>query len=70
MYHAKLISGKNYAQIESLYDELDSVHIKGISQTAAKDGSECSAETGVLIERGFDNIPDDAMKLFEKYLGE
>ena len=67
MYHAKLISGKNYAQIESLYDELDSVHIKGINQTAAKDGSECSAETEVLIERGSDNIPDDAMKLFEKY---
>ena len=70
MYHAKLIYGLNYAQLESLYDELSGIHIEGISKTAFIDGSECIAEMGVLIERGEkDKIPEDALKLFERYMG-
>lgn len=68
-YHAKLISDLNYAQLESLYDELDYVHIDGISRTAYSDGAECIAEVGVMIERGDANkVPEAAMKLFEKYM--
>ena len=52
LYHAKLISGLNQAELETLYDELSDIHINGISRTAFKDGSECIAETGVLFERG------------------
>ena len=52
MYHSKLIRNLNYAQLESLYDELNSIHIEGLGKTAMIDGSECIAEVGVLIERG------------------
>lgn len=70
LYHAKLISGLNQAELEALYDELSDIHIKGISPTAWKDGSECIAETGVLFERGeTEKIPEDAKNLFNKYIG-
>lgn len=70
LYHAKLISGLNQAELEALYDELSNIHIKGISPTAWKDGSECIAETGVLFERGeTEKIPEDAKNLFNKYIG-
>lgn len=70
IYHAKLIYGLNYAELERLYDELNDIHIEGISKTAYKDGAECIAEVGVLIERGeIDNIPEEAMELFRKYMG-
>lgn len=70
-YHSKLIHNLNYAQIEALYDELNDIHIDGISKTAIADGAECIAEVGVLIERGEMNaIPKEALKLFERFFGE
>ncbi|MBO5576146.1 MAG: hypothetical protein IKH90_02185 [Ruminococcus sp.] len=70
LYHARLISGLNHAELEALYDELSEIHIDGISPTAWKDGSECIAEVGVLFERGeVDRIPQKAKELFNKYIG-
>ena len=69
VYHAKLVAGRNYAQIVNLYDVLDSVHINSISKTALADGSECIAEIGVLLERG-DDVPEDAMRHYKKYMEE
>ena len=61
-YHADLILGKNYAQIESLYEQLEDTHIDSLSITAYKDGTECIAEVGVMIDRGdADKVPKDAM---------
>lgn len=69
MYHAKLINGMNYAQVENLYDTLADIHIEGISRTAAKDGAECIAEVGVVLERGeLDSVPAEALELFRKYI--
>ena len=71
MYHSKLIQGLNYAQLENLYDELKDVHIAGLSKTAYIDGTECIAETGVLIERGeTENVPEAALALFERFFSE
>lgn len=70
-YHAKLIKGLNYAQVESLYDQMSDIHIDGISPTAYKDGAECIAEVGVLIERGqTDAIPPEAIDLYKQYMEE
>lgn len=69
IYHAKLINGLNYSQLENLYDELDSIHVDGLSKTAYKDGAECIAEVGVLIERGeINNVPEKALELLNKYM--
>lgn len=69
-YHARLIQNLNYSQLTALYDELSYVQIDGISYDAYKDGSECIAEVGVLIERGeIDSIPQLALDLFNKYFG-
>lgn len=69
-YHADLIFGKNYSQIESLYAKLEDVHIDSFSKTAYKDGTECIAEVGVMIDRGdADKVPKDAMALFIEYMG-
>lgn len=69
-YHARLIHGLNYAQVELLYDTLAEIHIDGISKIAYSDGAECIAETGVLIARGeIGKIPKEAMELFERYIG-
>ena len=70
-YHARLIHGLNYAQVEALYDTLSEIHIDGISKIAYSDGAECIAETGVLIARGeIRKIPKEAMELFKRYIGE
>ena len=70
-YHAKLINGLNYAQIERLYDELTDIHIGGVSRIAYSDGAECIAETAVLLHRGdINKIPIEALDLFKKYIGE
>lgn len=70
IYHARLISGMNYAQMENLYAELDEIHIEGLGKTAYKDGAECIAEVGVMVERGEkDNVPLAALELFERYMG-
>lgn len=70
MYHSKLIRNLNYAQLESLYDELNSIHIEGLGKTAMIDGSECIAEIGVLIERGEkDKAPQKAIDLYERFFG-
>lgn len=68
-YHAKLIHGLNYEQVEALYDELSDIHIDGISKIALSDGAECISEVGVMIERGDENIPQEALALFKKYVG-
>ncbi len=69
IYHSKLIYGLNYAQLINLYDELNDIHIKGLSNIAYNDGAECIAETGVLIERGErSEIPAEALKLFERFI--
>lgn len=61
-YHADLILEKNYVQIESLYEQLEDTHIDSLSITAYKDGTECIAEVGVMIDRGdADKVPKDAM---------
>lgn len=70
MYHSKIIQGLNYAQVENLYDELNDLHIEGLSNTAYIDGAECIAEVGVLVERGdTSDIPQEAKKLFDKIFG-
>lgn len=68
-YHAKLIMNLNYPQVEALYDERSDIHIDGISKIAYSDGAECIAEVGVLIERGEKDIPQNALDLFNKYIG-
>lgn len=69
IYHAKLIDGLNFAQVESLYETLGDIHIEGLSAIAYSDGAECIAEVGVLIERGeSDKVPKEAMELFDKYV--
>lgn len=71
MYHSKLIRNLNYAQLENLYDELNSIHIEGLGKTAMIDGSECIAEVGILVERGeTDKVPQKALDLFERFFGE
>lgn len=71
MYHSKLIHNLDYAQLESLYDELSDVHIEGLGKTAKIDGSECIAEIGILLERGdINKVPTDARKLFERFFGK
>lgn len=68
-YHAMLIQGMSYAQVERLYDELAEIHIDGISPIAYKDGAECIAEIGVLLERKeINKIPKKAMEFFNKYM--
>lgn len=67
--HAKLIKGMRIEQIDELYRELEKVHIEGISSTAYKDGAECIAEVEVLLFRG-DEVPEEAMKLYKKYIKE
>lgn len=69
IYHAKLISGLNIAQLESHYDELSDYHITGISPTAFIDGSDCIAEVVVLLSSGEKcNIPRSEMDLLDKYM--
>ena len=68
-FHARLVAGLNYAQVEALYDELSDIHIGGISKIAYADGAECIPETGVLIVRNeTDKIPEEALNLFKKYI--
>lgn len=69
-YHAKLINGLNQGQLDAIYEELSEINIDGISKTAFKDGNECIAEVGVLFERGeTDDLPEEARKIFNKYIG-
>lgn len=67
--HAKLIKGMSIESIDELYRELEKVHIDGISSIAYKDGAECIAEVEVLLFRG-DEVPEEAMKLYKKYIKE
>jgi len=70
VYHAKTYDGKNKGQIDALYEQLEGLQILGISPTAMKDGFECIAESGVLLERGETNrIPDKAKELLRSILG-
>lgn len=71
IYHSKLIHNLNYSQLENLYDELNDIHIDGLSATALIDGAECIAEVGVLFERKeMDIVPQEALKLFERFFDE
>lgn len=56
-------------EVVELYDLLgkDEISGQGISPIAAKDGTECIAEVEVLLKRG-DKIPDEAMKLYKRYM--
>lgn len=67
--HAKLIKGMSIESIDEFYRELEKVHIDGISSIAYKDGAECIAEVEVLLFRG-DEVPEEAMKLYKKYIKE
>ena len=65
--HAKMYYQKSMSTIESENNELLKIHIKGINETAYSDGSECIAETEVLLSRG-DPVPEEAKNLYDKYL--
>lgn len=65
--HAKMYYQKSMSTIESENNELLKIHIKGINETAYSDGSECIAETEVLLSRG-DPVPKEAKDLYDKYL--
>lgn len=65
--HAKLIKGLNVKQIEELYSELEKIHVEGVSDIAYSDGAECIAEVEILLFRG-EEVPEEAMKLYEKYI--
>lgn len=65
--HAKMYYQKSMSTIEKENDELLKIHIKGINETAYSDGSECIAETEVLLSRG-DPVPEEAKALYNKYL--
>lgn len=65
--HAKLINGLNVKQIEELYSKLEKIHVEGISDIAYSDGAECIAEVEILLFRG-EEVPEEAMKLYEKYI--
>lgn len=67
-YHARLIEGLNFNQIEALYDELRDIHIQNISKIAYEDGAEGIAEIGVLLSRG-ESVPKEGKILFDKYIG-
>ena len=64
--HAKVINGRSYANYERIAEELDGVHIEGISDEAKKDGLECIAEIEVLLARG-EKVPDKALELYKIY---
>ena len=66
--HAKTISGLSITDIEKLYAELSSKGIDGISPLAFEDGAEALAEIEVLLNRG-DDISQEAMDLYEQYIG-
>lgn len=70
IYHARTFYGKNKGEIDAQHEELEGLQILGISPTAMKNGFECIAESGVLLERGEVNkIPDEAKELLRSYLG-
>ena len=66
--HAKLLYRKTINEIQEMYSALEDVHIENVSTTAYRDGAECIAEVEVLLYRG-EEVPEDAMKLYNKYLG-
>ncbi len=65
--HAKLIHGLKSKEIETLYAELQDIHIDGISPTAFEDGVECIAEVEVLLYRN-EEVPKEAKELYDKYV--
>lgn len=65
--HAKLIHGLKSKEIETLYTELQDIHIDGISPTAFEDGVECIAEVEVLLYRNKE-VPKEAKELYDKYV--
>lgn len=65
--HAKLIHGLKSKEIETLYTELQDIHIDGISPTAFEDGVECIAEVEVLLYRN-EEVPKEAKELYDKYV--
>ena len=67
--HAKMYKGKSISIITEICRELKEKGVTGISQIALEDGSECIAETEVLMYRGAE-IPKEAMELYNKYVGE
>jgi hypothetical protein len=64
--HAKTMRGHTPSDIRKIHNELSKIHLKGVSKCAYDDGAECIAETEILISRG-EKIPDDVMKLYQKY---
>lgn len=68
-HHAMFSYGKEYSIVQENEDMMSEIHISSLSKTASKDGNECIAEVGVLIERKADDIPEDALEHFNKYKG-
>lgn len=70
IYHARTFDEKNIGEIKAQHENLEGRQILGISPTAMKNGCECIAESGVLIERGkVEKIPEEARELLRLYLG-
>lgn len=67
--HAKHFYRKSAEQIEKEIKVLQDIHIGGINRIAYSDASELIAEVEVLLYQG-EIVPDEAMKIYNKYVGE
>lgn len=65
--HAKLMKGRSASNVEKIHNSLENEHIEGISECAYSDGSECIAETEILLEKKI-KVPDKARELYNKYV--
>ncbi len=65
--HAKAIKRMTIKQIEALYEELDQIHLEGISEIAYKDGAEALAEIEILLSRNQD-IPEEFIDFYKAYM--
>ena len=65
--HIRLINGRSINDIIKLYEELEPLGIKGVSQIALQDGVEAVAEIEILKARG-GNIDKNIIDFYNKYV--
>lgn len=65
--HAKAYYRKSVKEIRKMNDEIKHSGDAAVSVIAGLDGAECIAEVEVLLYRG-EKVPQEAMKLYKKYI--
>ena len=66
--HAKYMKGKSPLEVSQLHNDLEKIHIEGVSKIAYDDGAECIAEVEILLDKGLP-VPEEAMNLYNQYIG-